>query len=314
MSELITTTAQVRKSFPSSKIKPLHKVNTLIGIGSILLEWGLIISCAMLCETYFTWYFYLLAMPFIGARYLALGLIMHESVHRLIAKNELLNDWLSEIFCSWPLLVSMRSYRIKHLAHHAHLNTDDDPDHIGKSDVNWQFPMNRKKLLKILLLQISGLGFFEAIKVMSGKRVKNSKSKNPRWYLPLRLIYYLGIVAAFIITGNGLMLVLYWAIPFFTWTQFINRLRRIAEHSAVESKFHDLQTRTVKHGLLARIFLSPKFISYHNEHHIYPGIPCYNLRRTHNLLMKNKEIQSCLTVSNSYYEVYKSCVEKQANV
>ena len=85
---------------------------------------------------------------------------------------------------------------------------------------------------------------------------------------------------------KGIILVLYWLIPFFTWTQIANRLRRVAEHSAVEGKSYDLQTRTTKHGILVRIFLSPKFISYHNEHHIYPGIPCYNLRKAHVFLMK----------------------------
>lgn len=307
---MITTTAQVRKVFPSSKIKPLHKVNSFRGIAGIVLEWCLIIGCAILCELYFTWYVYLFSIIFIGARYLALGLIMHESVHCLLAKNKLLNDWVSELFCAWPLLVSMRSYRVKHLAHHAHLNTDDDPDFIGKSDVNWQFPMRKAKLLKVLSIQISGLGFIESLKVMSGKRVKNNKPSNPSWYLPLRLFYYTGIIAAFVFTGNGIILVLYWLIPFFTWTQFINRLRRIAEHSAVESSFHDLQTRTVTHGILARIFLSPKFISYHNEHHIYPGIPCYNLRKTHRLMMEDEQVKSSLTICDSYFDVYKACVKQ----
>ena len=105
MSEIITTTAQVRKLIPSFKTKPLHKVKAYLGIAGILFEWALIVACAILCEAYFTWYFYILAVLFIGARYLALGLIMHESVHRLIAKNELLNDWISELMCAWPLLI-----------------------------------------------------------------------------------------------------------------------------------------------------------------------------------------------------------------
>ena len=105
-----------------------------------------------------------------------------------------------------------------------------------------------------------------------------------------------------------MILVLYWMIPFFTWTQIANRLRRVAEHSAVEEKSHDLQTRTTKHGILVRIFLSPKFISYHNEHHIYPGIPCYNLRKAHSVLNEDELVRNSLHVSNSYYEVYKECI------
>ena len=77
----------------------------------------------------------------------------HESVHNLVSKNNFINDWLSEIFCSWPMLISMRSYRIKHLAHHAWLNTDDDPDFISKADENWQYPMMKYKFIRILITQ-----------------------------------------------------------------------------------------------------------------------------------------------------------------
>ena len=141
MTSTLNTAVEIRKIIPNKKVRELHIVNDWKGILSIFLEWGLIISCTLLSEIYFSWYFYPLVVMFLGARYLALGLIMHESVHNLVSKNNLVNDWLSEVFCSWPMLISMRSYRIKHLAHHAWLNTDDDPDFTSKSDKNWQYPM-----------------------------------------------------------------------------------------------------------------------------------------------------------------------------
>lgn len=308
MDSTLNSTKEIRKLIPRDQIGQLHNVNNWIGVASIILEWALIVGVVLLFEFYFTWYLYPLVVVFLGARYLALGLIMHEAVHHLIVKNEKVNDWLAEIFCAWPVLVSMRSYKVKHLAHHAWLNTDDDPDFTAKSDPNWRYPMRRLKFLGVIATQISGLGVFETIRVMSSGQMKVTKEKTPIWYHLLRLTFYASIITGFIISGNGLILVLYWVVPFFTWTQIANRFRRIAEHSAIDDKSLDLQTRTTKHGLLTRIFLSPKFISYHNEHHIYPGIPCYNLRKAHKILNQNEQVKRSLHVSDSYSAVYKECI------
>jgi len=308
MPTILQETAEIRKLIPTAHSKEWHRISDWKGIGSIVLEWCCILGCAWLCDRYFTWYFYAFSIVFIGARYLALGLIMHEGVHQLISKNRWVNDWLCEVLCAWPLLISMRSYKVKHLAHHAKLNTSDDPDFIAKHDPNWQFPMSKMRLMKIILIQLSGIGVLETLTVMSSKQMKAKKDKAPLWYKLLRISFYLILIRGFIYLGLGWKLLLYWFIPFATWTQLANRLRRIAEHSGIQQKSVDLQTRTTTHGMLTRIFLAPKFISYHNEHHIYPGIPCYNLRTTHRTFNQNELIKENLHVSRSYWDVYKECV------
>ena len=308
MSVEIYTPRQIRKLMPSETILKFHQVTTAKGLLSVAIEWTIIVSVAWLCETYFYWPLYLLCVIVIGARLLALGLIMHEAVHNLISKNNFINDWVAEFFCAWPLLVSMRSYKVKHLAHHAWLNTEKDPDHIAKSDKNWQFPMHVKQFIRLIMVQISGLGIFKSLAVMSSRQMNSQKAKIPRSYHLLRLFYYVSIITLFVVFGKGLILVKYWLIPFVTWTQVANRLRRIAEHSGIEGKSPELTTRTTIHGFLARIFLAPKNISYHNEHHLYPGIPCYYLPKLHKELVKHKDLKNQIHISNSYREVYDECI------
>lgn len=298
----------IRKLVSNAEMAKLHRVAFWKSIFSIAMEWMLIIGCAIVSELYFSWYLYPLVVVFIGARLLALGLIMHEAVHHLISKNSLLNDWLAEVFCAWPILVSMRSYRVKHLAHHAWLNTEEDPDYIGKSDVDWRFPMKRLRLLKVLLVQISGLGIVGAMRMMSGARVKTAKQKTPLWYHALRLAFYAGIISLFVYTDRLDLLLLYWLVPFLTWLQIANRMRRIAEHSAVKDQPLALQTRTTIHGFLGRILLAPKNISYHSEHHIFPSVPYFNLPKVHDILVDNPSIKDSVHVSNTYSDVYKECV------
>jgi fatty acid desaturase len=290
------------------RLKDLHYVNTTRGIFSIVSEWVLILSTAYFCESYFSWPLYVACTIFIGARLLALGLIMHESVHHLISRNKWVNDFLAELFCAWPLFISMRSYRVKHLAHHIWLNTDQDPDYVAKSDRNWQFPMSVAEFMRLILLQLSGVGIVETFKVMSSKQMKNKKAPTPLWYHAARISFYLVVVTSFVYAGKGMLLLKYWIIPFATWTQFANRLRRIAEHSGIRDKALALQTRTTRHSYLMRLLLAPKNISYHCEHHLYPGIPCYNLPKVHEELLKHEIVKDSFYVSNSYLDVFKDCI------
>ena len=72
----------------SIELRPFFNIQTWKGIFSVIQEWVLILIAAFLCETYYHWSIYIITVVFIGARYLALGLLMHESVHGLISKNK----------------------------------------------------------------------------------------------------------------------------------------------------------------------------------------------------------------------------------
>jgi fatty acid desaturase len=302
---------EIKQFIPYSQVKSLHRVKTSKGIFAIFQEWSIILATAYLCERYFSWPLYILCVVVIGARYLGLGLIMHEGVHGLISTNKAVNNITGELFCAWPLFISMRSYRVKHLAHHAWLNTDKDPDFNAKINPNWQYPMKLMRFIKLSLLQLSGIGVFETFKVMSGAKVETiNKEKTPLYDHLLRLLFYVLIVSLFLVIDQGMLLLLYWIIPFATWTQFTNRMRRIAEHSGIDGKSSDMQTRTTKHSLLARFLLSPRNISYHNEHHIYPGVPCYNLPKLHKELISTAALKDSLHISKSYQTVFKECVIK----
>lgn len=300
---------QIRKQLPIDFVRQLHKVSTLRGVISIFWEWALIIITSLLCVNYFSWPLYIFTVVFIGARLLALGLLMHEAVHGLISKNKRLNDFLAELFCAWPLLISMRSYRIKHLAHHKWLNTDKDPDFVAKTDANWRFPMRVQRFVMILFVQLSGLGIFETFRVMSGKQVKLKKPSTPIWYHALRVLFYVFILGIFIYLGKGKLLFMYWFVPFATWTQVANRLRRVAEHSAVEDRDESMQTRTTTHGFLARVFLAPKYISLHNEHHLFPGVPCYYLPKLHAAFKNDSIAKEHLYMSKNYWAVFKDLLK-----
>jgi fatty acid desaturase len=87
----------------------------------------------------------------------------------------------------------------------------------------------------------------------------------------------------------GLYAVL-WVLPAVTVLQAILRLRAVCEHGAVADLSSPL-TAARTHipsftvpWLLARSLLFPHHVNYHIEHHLYPAVPHYHLRRLHALL------------------------------
>jgi fatty acid desaturase len=82
-------------------------------------------------------------------------------------------------------------------------------------------------------------------------------------------------------------------VPFVLWLaalattfQLFLRIRNIAEHACTPTGSGDpfSHARTTYAGLIARATVAPYWVNYHSEHHLFMGVPCYNLATTHRLL------------------------------
>lgn len=91
---------------------------------------------------------------------------------------------------------------------------------------------------------------------------------------------------------------------------FCKSLKKNCRTFRHKNKHFVIQTGTIKHSYLKRLLLVPKNISYHYEHHLYPGIPCYHLPRLHNQLLKHEAVKANYYVSRSYNDVFKNCISK----
>jgi fatty acid desaturase len=135
-----------------------------------------------------------------------------------------------------------------------------------------------------------------------------AKPKDGKKKISLQQILYAVIAVTSIVFGFWHLILLYWFVPLITWFSFIFRLREIGEHSAFEIG-EDLveKSRTVTAPALEQLFLAPANISYHNEHHLFPNVPYYNLKRLHKRLMKNPDYKARGRVCKSYWGVIREC-------
>ena len=291
-----------------SQIRQLSKINPWLAGFHVVAEWILIVAAIWLCKRSWSLPAYVATVVCIGSRQHALMILMHDGVHYRLFQNKVMNDWISEVLLAWPVLVSARAYRSNHLAHHQYLNTDRDPDWVRRQgDPVWMFPKRLPDLMALLIRDLSGIGAIGLLRLIG--RLLSKDADVTKQFLLLRYGFYLAVASLIVWTSSVKLVLLYWFVPLFTWLIFIFRIRSIAEHSAIfgRSKAYG-QTRTTVPSVLERVFIAPKNVSYHLEHHLYPSVPFYRLPKLHAILMARPAYRDA-HITQGYFRVMKECID-----
>lgn len=97
------------------------------------------------------------------------------------------------------------------------------------------------------------------------------------------------LIALSLASGLGVWPYLIWLAALATTFQLFLRIRNIAEHACTATGSEDPFThaRTTHANWIERATVAPYWVNYHSEHHLFMGVPCYNLPEAHELLMQN---------------------------
>lgn len=278
------------------RLRELTRIDRIKTVQHIALEWSGIVLAALVCEDHFSWQLWVIACVFIGSRLHALGILAHDGTHGLLWPAKRTNDLLVECLLAWPVFLSLPAYRRMHRLHHRFLNTKNDPD----------FARNRPDRL------VTRRGVWEFLRVMGGLYGEQSqmlrfvaageRPDRPEAERPLvpRWIIYACIIGPFAASGSLDLVLKYWIAPFGTWFLFSMRLKGTAEHFAVEGNEACNSSRTLDAGFLSRLFIAPKNVHLHIEHHLYPSVPFHRLPELHAALMEFPEYRRRAHLTTSY--------------
>jgi fatty acid desaturase len=289
------------------RLVELSAVSPVMSSLHIAVEWLLIALAIAFCQHYWNLLLYLVTIAFIGARQHALLILMHDGAHYRLFRNRRINDWVSEILLAWPNFVTMQSYRQNHFAHHRYLNIGRDPDWTRKKDdAKWHFPKSWAELWQLFAADLFGSGAVYNIQLSRSLSARDSIS--PRILTLGRPIFYLLVFVVMLYCAALKGFALYWIVPFVTWLMLVLRLRSIAEHFAiVPSAGTCSNTRTTLPGILDKVFVAPKNIGFHLEHHLYPNIHFFRLPELHKLLMSDAQFASSAHLTKGYAGVVYEC-------
>jgi fatty acid desaturase len=201
-----------------------------------------------------------------------LSILMHESNHNLLFKNRILNRWAGFI-CGLPSLVSVSAYRTLHLAHHANTGTHKDPDNMENS-----VPKSIPMVLFFYLFLFIGAYLYLIHLVKTSLALAEPKMR--RKIIGEYSLIVITFTALFLFLPFNVMLHI-WLIPLLIAAQLTN-VRGLAEHGLSTSDNVFTETRTVTSNRFVSFMMNN--LNYHLDHHLFPGVPWYNLPKLHAIL------------------------------
>lgn len=292
------------------EVRQLSSVSDVRGAAAIARQWILIIACIAGA----TWIggpvAYLAAIFIIAGRQHALGVLMHDAAHYRLFSVRWLNETVSDLFCALPLGLLTVRYRYDHLRHHQHAVTVEDPYWVTMQQypAGWRWPKSPARAAFSLLADLLGPGAVAFYRDWySWLPWPNHFSRRD---YPVRLDaasrlrcygFFLTVGAAVAYTGTWWGFFAFYIAPQLTFLPVFLRIRAVAEHLAPPGDEGLDATRDTVPTLLERNTVAPLSISYHLTHHMFPGVPYYNLPRLSALLLSDPAFREHARVSMSYF-------------
>ncbi len=308
--------------------KLLMKKNDLIAFGEILIHYTWIAIAFALVYFFANPITIVVSLFILGGKQLSCAILMHDTGHKSVFKNQKLNDFIGQWFGAYPIFNNMKPYRAYHFEHHNLTGLEDDPDLL----LTRGYPTSSKSMLRKFLRDFTGItgikafigltlinfGFFEYN--MGGKIIRIPKEKRSiSYHASCFKNNLLGPIIANLIMFMLLWFIaspwlyLLWVIAYLTTFQFCIRVRSIAEHSVVEDATDPYKnTRTTKANWLEKMLFAPYHVNYHVEHHMLMSVPSYNLPKMHKTLLK-KGFYEKGVLANGYWSVIKLAASGRGN-
>jgi len=203
--------------------------------------------------------------------------VIHDGVHRSIAKNKTFNDAVGQTaILLYAPYASIHLFRWAHMAHHRFTNDEGDPD-IWSHGSWWSLPFRWMTI-----------DFYYGFRAMTSD--DPAVQKVFRQSIPI-LVLGLGLIALLIAMGFGYEYLMLWFVPTRLAFLFIGYSFFWLPHAHWPSEQHDLrQSKNITMATTLRLGNEKlmntlyQYQNYHLVHHLWPTTPFYNNQRVYDLL------------------------------
>jgi fatty acid desaturase len=231
-----------------------------------------------------------------GYLWMSIVTFMHDCTHSVLFKARWKN-WAFGVFSTLPIIITFIAFKEDHLEHHRYNRTTKDPD---------AFTMGKRTFADFLLFYayvlIGGvLTILQFLLLYPLQKFRGEKLIIHCAELALRVVVYTGLILWTVELGVLDRFLKLWLVPGYIFS-LLNSVRFIAEHYDTPWEAGQLKgTRTIVSNQVNSFFWNN--INYHIGHHVYPGVPWYNLQKLHAAMQPEIEHQRA-TVDSSYFRVF----------
>lgn len=257
-----------------SMVKP-----SIAAIGAVR-DWLVILAVWFLVAQYPVWWVVVLSIVIIGTRYYSLAIIGHDGLHRRLFKDPRHNDLFNDLLIMGPIGAITRVNRINHIEHHRVTAHANDPD-------RHKYLHEGKEPTIPFLFFLTGLSnLWPTVRnVFFGGKADRTPDRVPKPRYSWRDLVILAAWQICLIAGLSWFVgwwayVVLWLLPVYLFAYRADLVRVFCEHSMLISDDQaDAHLRMVHFdsNWLERQFFAPNNMNCHIAHHLWPGIPYYNL-------------------------------------
>jgi fatty acid desaturase len=201
-----------------------------------------------------------------------LGAIAHDAVHGSTSKSKLANYFIS-LLCWAPTGMSVTIYSNYHLHHHRIANTYPDVDNFVATDYT-----RSPAFAKVLLFGVYTF-FYPVYFLCNMFRYMKRLTPLQRLRMNVEVLGFWALVGYAATLLPGQVFFFFFGLPFILGA-FLASVTSMIEHYEMSPGDDAYSSRTYSTKSHLTNFLWNN-VSYHNEHHKFPGIPWYNLRSFH---------------------------------
>jgi len=287
------------------KLEELSPKKTIFGLLTLYIITALVVFVSIKL-TSFNYLFYLPCIFLIAGRQGAFVQLVHEASHFLVSKNEKFNDFFGNYLCAYPIGVNLKGFRSGHNNHHVNTATPED----SPTDLDKYKTVDVKKfdLYKLFLKDLIGISALEVFFSYGKNKTETANVEKKSKIKFLLTLTKLSLVQLFILSLFGFDIInyfLFWLFPLMSPHMFLMRIRGLAEHGqsnqlgckAETNSAGTFYTRSFLTSVssykfktlvfIEKILIGSFSVHYHHEHHIFPKVPWYNLKKLSALISKN---------------------------
>ncbi len=281
-SELLQLRTVLRDEIPHyTRLAPWKSYTALAGQW---LQIAVLVALALISDHWLVW---LLAIVLIAGRQHALGVLGHDASHCRLSRKREVNDFVGDVFCWLPLFFCHSRYAHEHILHHKFVNTGRDP---YLQDFNtfaiWDWPKSPRQAAVTWLRMLCG---FEAKAMLAPGKRMSVLGKTPTLTSAEKVragIFYSGVALFLTMADAWLAFLILWVLPLITLSALFVHWRTVAEHLGLSGPEDVSATRHVDANFFERLTVAPLAVNYHLDHHLFPGVPFYNLPQLHQRLLR----------------------------
>jgi fatty acid desaturase len=266
---------QLREAVPHEELKALHQRSAARHLLYAGRQFGIVAACGVAL--------YLVSNPLVwvpvailqGFTFFNMTTLLHEVVHSSVFASRR-PRWDRVLGLAYAITsgISASQFTRWHLDHHDNLgSSEDDPKR------HWLSPKRNARWFKLLYCTPVLMPIYFRAAAREARSYPDDLRRTILRERQATIVIQLSVAAALWLFGGFAAMARVWLVPYFLVFPVAFTLNRLGQHYNIDPA-HPLKWSTVMKPSRLWDFLFV-YSNYHAEHHYFPNVPFYNLRKLH---------------------------------